>query len=126
MAINNQSSQLAKKNSTLHVSGSYFILGRPKALFEPSNTDQAPSLNHGYKKLSVISSPELVCKRNTRRKRRNGNKIVQDEKNKGNKKTLPEAIIQNKIINIVTADRNNKSKETQQNYQQMLKRKIKG
>ena len=34
-------------------------------------------------------------------------------------------ISQNKIINIVTSDRNNKSKGTQQNYQQILERKIK-
>ena len=64
-------SQLAEKNSTLHVCGSYFILDRPAALFEPSNRDWAPSLNLGYKKLSVISSPESACERNARRKRRN-------------------------------------------------------
>ena len=79
-------SQLAEKNSTLHVCGSHFILGRPAALFEPSNPDWAPSLNLGYKKLSVISSPESACERNARRKRRNENKTVQDEKRKGNKK----------------------------------------
>ena len=107
-------SQLAEKNSTLHVCGSHFILGRPAALFEPSNPDWAPSLNLGYKKLSVISSPESACERNARRKRRNENKTVQDEKHKGNKKILHEIINQNEIINnSVTADRNNKSKETQ-------------
>ena len=40
-------SQLAEKNSTLHVCGHHFILGRPAALFEPSNPDWAPSLNLG-------------------------------------------------------------------------------
>ena len=62
-------SQLAEKNSTLHVCGSHFILGRPVALFEPFNPDWTPSLNLGYKKLSVISSPESACERNARRKR---------------------------------------------------------
>ena len=39
---------------------------------------------------------------------------MQDEKHKGNKKILHEIIKQNEIINnSVTADRNNKSKETQ-------------
>ena len=79
-------SQLAEKNSTLHVCGSHFILGRPAALFEPSNPDWAPSLNLGYKKLSVISSPESACERNAIRKKRNENKTVQDEKHKENKK----------------------------------------
>ena len=52
--------------------------------------------------------------RNARRKRRNENKTVQDEKHKENKKILHEIINQNEIINnSVTADRNNKSKETQ-------------
>ena len=76
--------QLAEKNSTQHVCGSHFILGRPAALFEPSNPDWAPSLNLGYKKLSVIFSPESACERNARRKRQNENKTVEDEKHKGN------------------------------------------
>ena len=54
-------SQLAEKNSTLHFCGNHFILGRPAALFEPSNPGWTPSLNLGYKKLSVISSPESAC-----------------------------------------------------------------
>ena len=46
-------------------------------------------------------------------------------KNKGNKKIVHEIINQNEMIkNSVTADRNNKSKETQ-NHQQILKRKTK-
>ena len=50
---------------------------------------------------------------------------LQDEKRKGNKKIVHEIINQNEMIkNSVTADRNNKSKETQ-NHQQILKRKIK-
>ena len=107
-------SQLAEKNSTLHVRGSLFILGRPVALFEPSNPYWAPSLNLGYTKLSAISSPESVCERNAMRKRRNENKTGQDEKHKGNKKILHEIINQIEIIdNSVTADRNNKRKETQ-------------
>ena len=107
-------SQLAENNSTLHICGRDLILGRPAALFQPSNPDWAPSLNLGYKKLLVLSSPELACKQNARRKRRNGNKTIQDEKHKGNKKILHEIINQNEIINnSVTADRNNKSKETQ-------------
>ena len=32
-------SQLLEKNSTLHVCGSYFILGRPATLLEPSKQD---------------------------------------------------------------------------------------
>ena len=111
--------QLAGKNSNLHVCGNYFILGRPAALFEPSNPDWASSLNLGYKKLSVISSPELACERNARKKRRNENKTLQDEKHKGNKKILHEMINQNEIINSMTADRNNKIKKLKQNYQQI-------
>ena len=89
-------------------------MGRPAAPFEPSNPDWAPSLHLGYKKLSVILSPESASERNTRKKRRNENKTVQDEKHKGNKKILLEIINQNEIINSsVTEDRNNKSKETQ-------------
>ena len=102
--------QLAEKNSTLHICGSHFILGRLGALFEPSNPDWAL----GYKKLSVISSPESACERNVRRKRQNENKTVQDEKHKGNKKILHEIVNQNQIVNSsATADRNNKSKETE-------------
>ena len=48
--------------------------------------DWAPSLNLGYTKLSVISSPETACERNARRKRRNENETLQDKKHKGNKK----------------------------------------
>ena len=107
-------SQLAETNSTLHVYGSHFIWGRPAALFEPSNRDWAPSLNLGYKELSVISSPESPCERNARRKRRNENKTVQGEKHKGNKKIIHEINNQNEIINnSVTADKNNKIKEAQ-------------
>ena len=107
-------SQLAENNLTLHVCGSHFILGRPAVLFEPSNPDWAPGLNLGCKKLPVISSPESACERNARRRKQNENKTVQDEKRKGNKKILHEIINQNEMINnSVTADRNNKSKETQ-------------
>ena len=49
-------SQLAEKNSTLHVCGSHFILGRPVALFEPSNPDWAPSLNLEYKNYQLLHS----------------------------------------------------------------------
>ena len=100
--------QLAEKNSILHVCGSHFILGRPAALFEPSNPDWALSLNLGYKKLAVVSSPESSCERNARRKRQNENKTVQNEKHKENKKILHEIIIYS-----VTADRSDKSEETQ-------------
>ena len=56
-------SQLAEKNSTLHVCGSHFILGRPATLFEPSNPDWALSLNFGYKKLSAfLHQSQLVNK----------------------------------------------------------------
>ena len=107
-------SQLAEKNSSLHVCWCHFVLGRPAALFELSNLDWVPSLNLGYKKLSIISSPESACERNARRKRQNENKTVLNEKHKGNKKILLEIINQNEIINSsVTEDRNNKSKETQ-------------
>ena len=83
--------------------------------------DQRLCLNHpqprlGSKFKSWIQklSPESACERNARRKRRNENKTVQDEKYKGNKKILHEIINQNEIIhNRVTADRNNKSKEIQ-------------
>ena len=89
-------------------------MGRPAALFELSNLDWVPSLNLGYKKLSIISSPESACERNARRKRQNENKTVLNEKHRGNKKILLEIINQNEIINSsVTEDRNNKSKETQ-------------
>ena len=94
-----QTNKSEEKNSTLHVCASCFILGRPAALFEPSNPDWALSLNLGYKKLSVIYSPELTCEWNARRKRWNENKTVQDEKHKGNKKVLDEIINQNEIIN---------------------------
>ena len=107
-------SQLTEKNSKLHVCGSHFILSRPAALFEPSNPDWTPSLNLGFKKLSVISSPESAGQQNARRKRGNENKTVQDEKHKGNKKILHAIINQTEITNnSVTADRNDKSKETQ-------------
>ena len=82
------SSQLVEKNSILHVCGSHFIMGRPAALFEPSKPDWAPSLNLGYKKLSVISSPESACERNARRKRQNENKIVQMKNTKDTKKSF--------------------------------------
>ena len=49
-------SQLAEKNSTLHVCGSHFILSRPAALFEPSNPGWAPSLNLGYKIYQLLHS----------------------------------------------------------------------
>ena len=112
-------SQLAEKNSTLHVCGNHFILGGPAALFEPSNPDWAPILNLGYKKLPVISSTDSACERNARRKRRNENTTVQEGKHKGNKKILHEMINQNEIINSMTADRNNKIKKLKQNYQQI-------
>ena len=103
--------QLTENNSTLHVCGSYFILGRPAALFEPSNPDWTPSLNLRYKKLSVISSPEWAGEPNARRKRGNENKTVLDEKHKGNKKILHAIISKKEIIsNSVTADRNYKCK----------------
>ena len=119
-------SQLTEKNSKLHVCGSHFILGGPAALFEPSNPDWTPSLNLGYKKLSVISSPESAGQQNARRKRGNENKSVQDEKHKGNKKILHAIINQNEIVNSsVTADRMIKVKKLKENHQQILKRKTK-
>ena len=51
-------SHLPEKNSMLYGLGSRFISGRPAALLEPLNSDWAPNLNLGYKKLSVISSQE--------------------------------------------------------------------
>ena len=52
----------------------------------------------------------MKCKR----ERQNENKTVQDEKHKGNKKILHAIINQTEITNnSVTADRNDKSKETQ-------------
>ena len=99
--------------SSNHYCRNHFILDRPAVLFEQSNPNWAPSLNLKYNKLSVISSPESACEQNARRKKQNENKTVQDEKHKGNKKILNEMINQNEIINSVTADRNNKCKETQ-------------
>ena len=52
-------SHLPEKNSTLYVLGRRSISSRPAALFEPLNSDWAPNLNLGYKKLSVISSQEM-------------------------------------------------------------------
>ena len=52
-------SHLPEKNSTLYVWGRRSISSRPAALFEPLNSDRAPNLNLGYKKLSVISSQEM-------------------------------------------------------------------
>ena len=72
-------SQLPEKNSTLHICRHHYILGRPVALFEPSNPDWAQSLNLGCKKSSVISSPESAFERNARRKGQNENKTVQDD-----------------------------------------------
>ena len=120
-------SQLAEKNSTLHLCGSHFILSRPAALFEPSNPDWPPSLNLGFKKLSVISSPVSTCEQNARRKRRNENKTVQDEKHKGNKKILHEISNQNEIINnsVSLLIEIIKVKKLRQNHQQILKRKTK-
>ena len=63
--------------------------------------DWAPSLNLGYTKLSVISSPETACERNARRKRRNENKTLQDEKHKGNKKILHEIEMSSLFINLI-------------------------
>ena len=97
------------------------------ALFEPSNPDWPPSLNLGYKKLSVISSLESACERNARRKRRNENKTVQDEKHKGNKKILHEISNQNEIINnsVSLLTEIIKEKKLKQNHRQILKRKTK-
>ena len=52
-------SHLPEKNSTLYVLGRRSVSSRPAALFEPLNSDRAPNLNLGYKKLSVISSQEM-------------------------------------------------------------------
>ena len=52
-------SHLPEKNSTLYVLGRHSVSDRPAALFEPLNSDRAPNLNLGYKKLSVISSQEM-------------------------------------------------------------------